>query len=122
MFWDKIDWLLLLPCIGLSVLGVVLMLGLYRSQLISILRLTERNILFQGVAIMVGVAAALIIANIDYRALVDRWAFHVPIFYIVFLATFIFGEGTQMRPDDKRWLIIPGIGMSVHHYFHLSYL
>jgi rod shape determining protein RodA len=110
IFWEKIDWLLLLPCVGLSVLGVVLMIALYQSVWLSTLRLTENNIVMQGVAIALGIAAALIIANIDYRALVDRWLFTVPFFFILFLSTFVFGEGTQLRPDDKRWLILPGLG------------
>ena len=109
-FWEKIDWLLLMPCIGLSAFSVVLLTGIYRSQWIGSLRLTQGNIISQVIAIMLGIFAALVIANVDYRVLMERWAFHVPFFYIVFLSTFIFGVGTPARPDDKRWLIIPGIG------------
>jgi rod shape determining protein RodA len=113
IFWDRIDWLLLLPCIGLSVLSLVLLTGLSQSNLITVLRLTDRNILMQGVALIVGMVLAIVLANINYRAIVNKWYFHVPLFYIFFLSTFLFGVGTPARPDDKRWLIVPGINMSV---------
>ncbi|MDR0326062.1 MAG: FtsW/RodA/SpoVE family cell cycle protein [Oscillospiraceae bacterium] len=110
-FWGRIDWLLLLPCIGLSVMGLVLLTGLYQSDLT--LRLTGRNILSQGIALAAGVAAAIILANINYRALMSKWQLYVPVSYLLFLSTFIWGVATPARPEAKRWLIIPGIEMSI---------
>jgi rod shape determining protein RodA len=112
-FWDRIDWLLMLPCVGLTVLGIFLHMGIYQSVHIRNLRLTERNISMQGIALAVGVILALILANINYRALVDKWALYVPVAYLVFLSTFIWGVAAPGRPDAKRWLIIPGIDTSI---------
>jgi rod shape determining protein RodA len=113
IFWSRIDWSLMLPAVGLSALGLVLLSGLYRSNLITILRLTRSNIANQGVALALGVILALILANIDYRAMVNKLAVYVPLTYLLFLSTFIFGVGTPSRPNDKRWLIIPGINTSI---------
>jgi rod shape determining protein RodA len=111
-FWLKIDWLLLMPCAGLSVLSLILLSGIYQSN-IRILRLTYSNIINQGAALALGVLLALILANINYRALINKWAFYVPLVYLFFLSTFIWGVGTPARPDDKRWLIIPGFNTSI---------
>ncbi|MCL2002586.1 MAG: FtsW/RodA/SpoVE family cell cycle protein [Oscillospiraceae bacterium] len=113
MFWDRIDWLLLLPAVSLSVLSLVLLTGIYRSRHIPVLRLTASNITNQGFALAMGIAAAIILANVNYRAIVDKWALYVPFAYLFLLSTFVWGVGPPASPDIKRWLIIPGIGMSV---------
>ena len=121
-FWDRIDWLLLLPCAGLSVLSLVLLTGIYRSEVIGSLRLTGRNIAMQGAALAIGVVAAVILANIDYRAMTNKWKIYVPLFYMFFFATFLFGVGTPGRPDDKRWMIILGVSVQPSEFLKIAFI
>jgi rod shape determining protein RodA len=107
------DWLLLLPCIGLSLLSLCLLLGIYRTRYIPQPKLNMRSIMIQGIATGLGAVFAVILANINYRALADKWKIYVPAAYLFMLSTFVFGVGTSVSPEDKRWLIIPGINMSV---------
>ncbi|MCL1807395.1 MAG: FtsW/RodA/SpoVE family cell cycle protein [Oscillospiraceae bacterium] len=113
LFWGRIDWLLLLPCIGLSVFSLVLLTGLHRSEWLGTLRLNSRNITMQGISLAVGIVIAIILANMNYRAITRYWKLYVPVFYVIFLATFIFGVGPEASSHIKRWLIIPGINMSI---------
>jgi len=115
-FFDKIDWLLLTLCTSLSLLSVILLMGIFRykqAHEIDLMRLSRQNITSQGIAIVLGVIAVLLIANIDYRSISKQWKIYVPAAYLFMLATFAFGVGATGRPDDKRWLIVPGVGMSV---------
>jgi rod shape determining protein RodA len=127
LFWDRTDWLLMLPSVGLSGLGIVLMMGLYQSQHIGILRLTRSNIVNQGAALALGIVLALILANINYRALVDKWALYVPAAYLVFLATFLWGVAPPGRPDAIRWLIVPipgttGVSIQPSEFLKLAFI
>ena len=113
-FFQRIDWLLLLLCTGLVVFGVLLHLGISRTDYVHLLKnFTGRNIQSQIIAVIIGVAAALVLANINYRSLASKWKFYVPAAYLLMLSTFVFGVATAERESARRWLIIPGINMSV---------
>lgn len=110
-FFSKIDWFILLLCTGLVILGTVLLLGISQAHYARLLKIGSLN--SQIIAAVLGIVSALIIANIDYRAIANKWKIYVPLSYMFLFATFLFGVATPERPDAKRWFIIPGINMSV---------
>lgn len=113
LFWSKIDWFLLLSCTGLTLLSILLLMGIYQAGFPQLAKkLTSRSIMVQGIALTIGIIAALILANINYRSLTDKWKIYVPISYLFLLSTFVFGVSTEARKEAVRWIIIPGINIS----------
>jgi rod shape determining protein RodA len=112
-FFFKQDWVILLSCIALSVLSMLLIDGILQSGYADRLKINNRNLITQGIAIVMGISAAVLISNIEYRAMVSKWKYYVSVAYLSVFATFIFGYATAERPDAKRWLIVPGIDVSV---------
>ena len=90
-------------------MGIALLYGVLNSGYSGLLGITSRNIIVQSIAIVIGIVGALILSKIDYHFLKKAWIIHVPLSYILVLLTFVIGIGAPLRPDDKRWLVIPFI-------------
>ena len=79
------DWVYLALCVACSVLSVLTLisigtynLGGFDTDMGSITGLGGyRGALVQAVASLLGVACAILLSCIDYRAMVDAWPFHV---------------------------------------------
>lgn len=107
---DKFLWLL---CVMLSGLSLLLIWGILETGYASYLDISRRNLLIQGVSICLGMFCAAILSKIDYRILTKLWKIHVPVSYLLLLVTFFVGVGVAERPDDKRWLVIPGTSLNL---------
>lgn len=79
----------------------------------ELLKVTNRGLITQSIAGLLGIVLAFLISVIDYHHFTKNWKVHTLIFYILTLSTFIFGVATADRPDAKRWLIVPGINVSI---------
>ena len=101
-----------LPCFILSALSLLLLAGVLDSGHASLLRITGRNLAVQGASILIGICGAVVVSLIDYRDLSRLWKFYAPICYTLLLLTFFIGVGAVDRPDDRRWLLLPGLGIS----------
>ena len=79
------DWVYLALCVACSVLSVLTLisigtynLGGFDTDMGSITGLGGyRGALVQAIASLLGVACAILLSCIDYRAMVDAWPFHV---------------------------------------------
>ncbi|MCL2082275.1 MAG: FtsW/RodA/SpoVE family cell cycle protein [Oscillospiraceae bacterium] len=109
----KVDWVIWAACLGLAFLSLVLILGLLRSEHSSSLGLRSGNLSTQAVATVIGILTALTISHIPHKIITELWKFYVPAAYLFFISSFIFGAATAARPEARRWIIIPGINMSV---------
>ena len=109
----KTDRMILIPCILLSVCSLILLFGILQTDYIVRLRFDSRSLVVQFSAVMLGFVAAVILSNIDYEAYTKSWKIHVPLCYLAMIATFIWGRGAVGRLEDKRWLEIPFVGISV---------
>ena len=106
----RTDYVLWLLCFALSCLSIVLIAGILDTNFTDSLRLTRRNLLTQSAATLIGMVLAFILSLIDYRDLARLWKLYVPASYLLLLLTFFIGVGTPDRPDDRRWMVVPGIG------------
>lgn len=102
-----VDKWLLAFCISLSTLSVLLLFSLYRSDLSGTLRLSERTCLVQLLAMVLGLAAAVIISNIDYHFMVKLWKLYIPVSLFLVILTFFVGLQVDETVDDKAWLKLP---------------
>ena len=109
----KTDWMLWLPCLFLSALSLILLASLLRSDFARALRIYNRNFQSQAAAILMGAVAAFILSRINYRYIAEAWMFYIPAAYIPFLLTFLIGVATPGRPNARRWLSVPFVGMSI---------
>lgn len=102
------DRWLWLGCFAASALSVLLLLGLRHSGLA-----TGRQVITQAAASALGVIAAAIISKIDYRWMAEMYRLYVPAAVFLVVLTYIFGYAPVEGVDDRAWLLIPGIGISV---------
>lgn len=96
---DKILWALFL---GAALLGIIIQLGISHTFYDS-----YRKILIQGIALAIGIIAAIVISLIDYTFLGRMWKIHLPIAIFLVLLTFVIGTGRE-GIDDIAWIMLPG--------------
>ncbi len=106
--WDyikSIDKLLLSFCFAASGLSLVLLYSIIHNGFLSSYKLLN----IQCVAMLLGVAAAIVVSVFDYRTLAKLWVIYVPLSVLLVLLTFT-PLGIQ-RPgtDDKAWLSLFGV-------------
>jgi len=97
----------------LSALSIVLLVGILGTGHAPYLGIGRRNLFVQAISVFIGVCGAVILSLIDYKDLAKLWKLHVPACYALFILTFFIGVGTPERPNDRRWLIIPGANLSI---------
>jgi len=102
-FWSAVreylhatDKLLLFFWLTASALSLLFLLGLRHSELSSLGRM-----LSQGIAICIGLMAALILSRIDYNMLLKLWKLYTPLCVVLVLLTFVLGV---VRGGDRAWL------------------
>lgn len=103
--WDyikQLDKLLLFICLSLSAFGIFLLYTLNENDISPYV--SDRQWKTQLLATVIGIAAALIIAAVNYRFLVKLWWLYVPASLIPVLLLFTpLGVGVE-GADDIGWL------------------
>lgn len=103
--WDyikQLDKLLLFICLSLSAFGIFLLYTLNENDISPYV--SDRQWKIQLLATVIGIAAALIIAAVNYRFLVKLWWLYVPASLIPVLLLFTpLGVGVE-GADDIGWL------------------
>ena len=108
----RADYMIWLPCFVLSALSLLLLVGILDTGYAPYLRIGPRNIFVQAFSIFLGVCGAVLISIIDYKDLARLWKIYAPVVYALLILTFFIGVGAPGRPEDRRWLFIPGVGFS----------
>lgn len=103
-FWGKIadfiretDKILLVLCVFASCYGCLAVFSATRYMD------TLRPVLVQGISMIIGICAAVVISMFDFETFIRRWYFAAAVGIIPVILTFFIGfapEGT----DDKAWL------------------
>ena len=107
---DRLMWLM---CFALSALSLVLLAGIVESGHADSLRISERNVIVQGVSVLLGIFGAVVVSLINYKLLAKLWKLHGPICYGLLILTFFVGVGAPGRPGDRRWLVLPFFDMTL---------
>ncbi len=106
-YFAAVDKWLLLICISISTLGILCQYSLVNSAQAGTLNIGSRVALVQIIASALGLFAAFVISNIDYRLLARLWKLYVPISLFFVFLTFFIGMQVDETVDDKAWLRLP---------------
>ena len=99
-FFKKTDKLLWLLTVSAVIYSFLLISSMQRSGDYNYLRP-------QIAAVVLGAAAALLIANADYRFLLKKWYIAALIGITLAVLVFFFGINVS-GTDDTAWLMLPG--------------
>jgi rod shape determining protein RodA len=105
-FWRTTDRWLLLFWLFASGISMVFLLGIHHSGM-----MTSSKLVSQGGAILLGLLAALILANIDYNTLLRLWKLYVP--FCLFLVLLTFTSLGIEEGGNKAWLAVRMAGRSI---------
>ena len=108
----RTDHMIWLPCFVLSTLSIALLYGMLDTGFAPLLRISTRNIFVQAASVAIGVCGAVVVSLINYKDLAKLWKVYAPVCYALLALTFYIGVGAPGRPDDRRWLIVPELGVS----------
>lgn len=107
-FYKKTDRALLLLCLICSAVSSYLLWGIYVSEYIR-LRVFTTQIL----ATIIGFVAACLLSLWDYRSLANLWKIYMPFSVGMVALTYVIGKQRYSYIDDKAWLEIPFIGLTI---------
>ena len=104
----RIDPILFFASLTLSLISIVTILG-------AVDNFGRSKLIMQCAMTAVGMVALFVIANLDYRFLVDRFSLIFFIGSVVLLAiTLFFGKsGENMETGNQSWLQLPFIGIAI---------
>ena len=104
----RIDPILFWAAFVLSLISIVTIFG-------AVDNFGRSKLIMQCAMTAVGIVALFVIANLDYRFLVDRFSLWLFFGSVVLLAiTLLFGKsGENMETGNQSWLQIPFIGIAI---------
>ena len=104
----QIDPILFFASLGLSLISIVTILG-------AVDNFGRSKLIMQCAMTVAGMIAVFLIANLDYRYLVERFSPVLLIGSVALLAiTLFFGKsGETMETGNRSWLQIPFIGIAI---------
>ncbi len=119
-FIRSLDKTLLLICLSCSSISMVCLYSFYATG-----QKTFRVLLIQGIAIALGIVAALIISMINYETMAKLWKIHAPIAIGLVVLTYFIGvggAGESALADDKAWLDLGFITIQPAELLKLSFI
>ena len=107
-FFSKIDPILLICTLGLSLLSILTVFGAMDN-------FGTRKLIMQVAMTLAGIVATFVIAQFDYHWFVDKlWLILIGASVLLLLVTLVFGSsGENMETANRSWLKIPGIGVMI---------
>ena len=100
------DFILFLLCFFTTAFGVLMVTSATRNEAIESGHLISRDCLVMILAATVGMVIGIFISYLDYDAVVGLAPFVGGFCLLLMLSLFIFGEGTEDRPDAICWIPI----------------
>ncbi|MBE6771870.1 MAG: hypothetical protein E7547_07005 [Ruminococcaceae bacterium] len=108
------DFLLFLTCVLTTAFGALMVSSATRNEAINSGDIISRECLMMIIAAGVGILICIVISFLDYDAIVGLAPFVGVFCVLLLMSLFIWGEGTEDRPDAICWLpIIKTDGFSV---------
>lgn len=115
-FCRRVDPVLFFATLGLSVIGLVTVVGCLWGEYASLGRALRSSAFLMQIAMtLFGTVCMFVIANMDYRVIVDKfWIIMLVASAGLLAVTLVFGSsGETIETSNKSWLRIPGIGINV---------
>lgn len=110
---DKWTWLIAL---GLSILSILLLIGIYESGYVQV-----RTVQVQAIAIAIGAIGALIAAQFDPEDLAGLWRLYVPPVVLLMILTYFIGtarEGT----NNRSWLNFSFFSIQPSEFLKIAFI
>ncbi len=114
-YFKRLDKLLLLICVALTVFDIILVNSLCENGFIS-----QDIVNTQLYAGIIGVAAALVIGMIDYKLMAKLWYIYAPV--AVILQLMLYTPLGIRRDDDLAWLDLGFISIQPSEILKLAYI
>ena len=107
-FFSKIDPVLFICTLGLSLLSILTVFG-------AVDNFGTRKLIMQVAMTVAGIVATFIISQFDYHWFVDKlWIIMLGASALLLVVTLVFGSsGENMETANRSWLKIPGIGIMI---------
>lgn len=104
----SLDPVLFVCTLLLSLIGILTIFG-------AVDNFGKRKLIMQVAMAAAGIIATMIVANIDYRHVVDKlWIFMIIASAALLVITLIFGSsGEERETTNKAWLNIPIVGIAI---------
>ncbi len=106
-YFSAVDKWLLFFCISISTIGILCQYSLVNSNQAATLDISNRVVLVQIIASLLGLSAAIVISNFDYHFMAKLWKLYVPTSVFLVVLTFFIGMQVDESIDDKAWLRLP---------------
>ncbi len=113
----KTDKVLLPVSLILSTISILMLMGLYYSNMLP----GKRTIIMQIAAVTIGVVGAIILAVLDIDWLAPLWKLYLPpIIFLMLLTLFV---GVQREGSENRsWLRIAGISIQPSEFLKIVFI
>lgn len=105
-FFKKGDWVLLLLCLLASGYGLILIYSATRYME------SNRSVIVQGAAVLIGVVVYIILTFVDFQSLTEKCWKQLMIFSILFVMLVRTPIGIEMY-GNRNWIRIPGIPFTI---------
>ncbi len=102
-FFKGLDFLVVLSALCASAYGLALVYSATHKELTEGKFITS-DVRSMLVSVMLGIAIALVVSNIDYEIISKLWPFIAAGCAGLMIFTFFFGVAPPSRPDAKSWL------------------
>lgn len=99
-FFSGLDKFLAFVAICCSTIGVTCIYSMFATGLIY----SFRAVIIQAGASILGIVAASVISEIDYKLIAKLWRFYTPICVLLVVLTYFVGDSGLEGSDDKAWL------------------
>ncbi len=113
----KTDKVLLPVSLILSTISILMLMGLYYSNMLP----SKRTIIIQIVAVTIGVIGTIILAVLDIDWLAPLWKLYLPpVIFLMLLTLFI---GVQRDGSENRsWLKIAGVSIQPSEFLKIVFI
>ncbi|MEG2814285.1 MAG: FtsW/RodA/SpoVE family cell cycle protein, partial [Oscillospiraceae bacterium] len=118
--FKQLDKVLLFLAICASAISCTCMYSFYKNEVVS-----SRVFLIQVLAVVIGIIAACVISQLDYKILARLWKFHLPATLALTLLTFTpLGAGNEVTggSDDKAWINLGFTTLQPSELLKLSFI
>ena len=110
---DKMIWIMAL---GLSALSILLLAGIYDAGYVKI-----RTVQVQGIAVGIGVVAAIIAAQFDPEELAGLWKLYVPPVVVLMLLTYVMGT-VREGSTNRSWLDLGFTSIQPSEFLKIAFI
>ena len=111
-FLRETDFLLFIPCLLLSVYGILMVHSATRYK-ITDGSLLQRDTLVMLIVVVIGVFLALLLSITDYEFIIRLWPVVAAAGLGLMFMLFIWGKSPEGRDDAVSWLEVPKIGVMI---------